>query len=75
MCVEYFQKEVVLMTKTEGTMSSSTTLHIQDPPQYDVTIENENNLQQSIFLDMYHGAARNVDAIIERNKKREFLFI
>lgn len=56
------------MTKTEGTMSSSTTLHIQDPPQYDVTIENENNLQQSIFLDMYHGAARNVDAIIERNK-------
>lgn len=56
------------MTKTEGTMSSSTTLHIQDPPQYDVTIENENNLQQSILLDMYHGAARNVDAIIERNK-------
>ncbi len=47
-------------------MSTSTTLRIQDPPQYDVTIETD--LQHSIFLDMYRGAARNVDAIIERNK-------
>lgn len=46
-------------------MSNSTTLRIQDPPQYDVTIET--NLRQSIFLDMYRGAARNVEAIIERN--------
>lgn len=47
-------------------MSTSTTLRIQNPPQYDVTIETD--FQQSIFLDMYRGAARNVDAIIERNQ-------
>lgn len=48
-------------------MSTSTTLRIQNPPQYDVTIETD--FQQSIFLDMYRGAARNVDAIIKRNKE------
>ncbi len=53
------------MEETENDMSNSTTLHIQNPPQYDVTIETK--LLQSIFLDMYRGAARNVDAIIKRN--------
>ena len=48
-------------------MSASTTLRIQDPPQYDVTIETD--FQESIFLDMYRGATRNVDAIIKRNKE------
>ena len=47
-------------------MSTSTTLRIQDPPRYDVTIETD--FEQSIFLDMYRGAARNVDAIMKRNK-------
>ncbi len=57
------------MEETENDMSNSTTLHIQNPPQYDVTIETK--LLQSIFLDMYRGAARNVDAIIKRNNGRD----
>lgn len=48
-------------------MSNTTTLRIQNPPQYDVTIESD--LKESIFLDMYRGAAHNVVSIIERNEK------
>ena len=69
MYMDIFQKEdsfFRVTERTENDMSNSTTLRIQDPPQYDVTIETD--FQQSIFLDMYRGAARNVDAIIERNK-------
>lgn len=69
MYMDIIQKEDSLFRVTERTendMSNSTTLRIQDPPQYDVIIETD--FQQSIFLDMYRGAARNVDAIIERNK-------
>ena len=69
MCMEIFQKEdgsFRVTERTENDMSNSTTLWIQNPPQYDVTIETD--FQQSIFLDMYRGAARNVEAIIDRNQ-------
>ena len=70
MTMKFIQKGGKILPLAEGSqnnMSTSTTLRIQNPPQYDVTIETD--FQQSIFLDMYRGAARNVDAIIKRNKE------
>lgn len=47
-------------------MTNKTKLIIQNPPQYDVNVDS--NLANSIFIDMYKGAANNVSAIIQKNK-------
>lgn len=48
-------------------MSGRTKLIIPNPPQYDVNVDSD--LTNSIFIDMYKGAADNVSAIIQQNKK------